>query len=313
MNNFSPIPVALNICASYLPAQIERALGDCLDKACSAPSPGTRVLVKPNLLLANKLACTNPNVIVAVCKWLLDNGAKPIVSDSPGFGTVKRIASFIGLEELLKRLGIPLREMSDPVSVLLELNSHKKASMKISRLAMEADLIFSVAKLKAHSQMRMSLCVKNCFGCVPGTRKALVHGLHAATHEEFADWLTAIWRSLPKVTAVCDGIECMHVTGPAKGEPFNLNLVAACESGQLLDMTLLKILNIPIEIVPLTYFIARSVAPEKVSPQYVLRKPDEFNGAGFIYPEKLKPASFNFYRILISSVRRFLAAHKKTS
>ncbi|MDE5833009.1 MAG: hypothetical protein K2H64_08505, partial [Desulfovibrio sp.] len=64
--------VALARLASYGEKNLSSIVGDILDKSWPTVSPGSRILVKPNLLLARELACASPEITAAVCGWLLD-------------------------------------------------------------------------------------------------------------------------------------------------------------------------------------------------------------------------------------------------
>ena len=95
---------------------VAQALPLLLDRAGLAASFSLRsahVLVKPNLLTATPLACTSPVVVAAVCRWLLDQGARVRVGDSPGFGTATAVARQTGVEEALRALGPEARGVGD--------------------------------------------------------------------------------------------------------------------------------------------------------------------------------------------------------
>lgn len=92
------LPGRLLPCNAFPPptaGPVAQALPLLLDRAGLASSFSLRsahVLVKPNLLTATPLACTSPVVVAAVCRWLLDQGARVRVGDSPGFGTATAVA-----------------------------------------------------------------------------------------------------------------------------------------------------------------------------------------------------------------------------
>ena len=202
---------------------VAQALPLLLDRAGLASSFSLRsahVLVKPNLLTATPLACTSPVVVAAVCRWLLDQGARVRVGDSPGFGTATAVARQTGVEEALRPLGLRVESLADPRPLELPLRRGGPVSFGVARVALESDVIFSLPRVKAHSQMRLTLAVKNLFGCVCGLRKALIHTRQGQDPDFFADCIAALWAGLPPGAAVADGLTAMHVTGPSKGQPF---------------------------------------------------------------------------------------------
>lgn len=302
------LPIALKKCPGYSWLQVSNAVGDCLEAASLNLPNHAKVLVKPNLLTSKRLACTHPFITVAVCAWLKEHGHHPFVSDSPAFGTAKKIAGFLGLDTLLGKMGVNIVEMNRTEALPIKLPDGRHEIIKVGKPVLNADVIFSVFKIKAHGQMRMTLAVKNCFGCVPGPRKAVLHALKGKSREEFSGWLSGLYLALPPVYAVCDGVTVMSGTGPAKGSPYELGLIAACSSPQQLDLEILKILRVPPESVPLTYLL------EKLLPQtsnhYALDKPEIFDGSGFKTPETLKAASFSPLFLFKSVLRRWWASSR---
>ncbi|MDE7242127.1 DUF362 domain-containing protein [Desulfovibrio sp.] len=305
-----PVPVALVRCQSYAPAQVRAAVTRALDASGIAVSRNTRVLVKPNLLMAKELACTQPQVTAAVCEWLLARGCRVEVADSPGFGRAAAVARAIGLTEALKPLGLAVASRDGAARVELALPDGARLPFTVSRRALECDLVLSVAKVKAHSQMELTLTVKNCFGCVPGLRKALVHAREGQEPAFFADALAALWAALPPVAALADGVTAMHVTGPSRGEPFALGLVGASLSAPALDTALRELVGAP--ETPLEAALARRAAAGDASARpeafYPLLEPGECRVEGFIVPATLKHTSFRAGRLVKSLCRRAWAA-----
>ena len=227
------VPVALQRLAPDDRSAVAQALPRLLDRAGLASSFSLRsahVLVKPNLLTATPLACTSPVVVAAVCRWLLDQGARVRVGDSPGFGTATAVARQTGLAEALRPLGLRVEALSAPRPLELPLRRGGPVVFGVARAALESDVIFSLPRVKAHSQMRLTLAVKNLFGCVCGLRKALIHTRQGQDPDFFADCIAALWAGLPPVAAVADGLTAMHVTGPSRGRPFPLGLLGASPS-----------------------------------------------------------------------------------
>ncbi len=183
----APLPVALQGCDEYTPARVQDAVervlehGGLLTHTCF--SRGSRVLVKPNLLRAHALTCTHPEIVRALCVCLLDRGVRVRVADSPGFGAAPAVARSIGLEDVLRPLGLKVENLSDPVPIALQGDRAQSGSCGlwggswggswgIARVALESDAVISVPRVKAHSQMCLTLAVKNMFGCICGLRNA---------------------------------------------------------------------------------------------------------------------------------------------
>ncbi len=323
------MPVALARCEGYDRRSLDRLVGDVLDAAHIAQfhslKPGTTVLVKPNLLMSKSLACTSPGVVAAACRWLRDHGAQMAVADSPGFGRAGAVARAIGLESALRPLGLAVLELDKPVPVKLDVDlppalqggkgGRKRPLFQVSGAVHECDFILSLPRVKAHSQMLITLAVKNCFGCVSGLHKAVAHAREGRDPVCFADCLAALWAALPPVAALADGGVAMHRTGPSKGEPFVLKLMGASPSAVALDEALYAVFGLTPQDVPLGAALARRKAlgsaaagSEVVFP---LLHPGDFDARGFELPQSLSHTSFHPARFVQSCLRRAIAAIKK--
>ena len=185
----------------------------------------------------------------------------------------------------------------------------------MARAALESDVIFSLPRVKAHSQMRLTLAVKNLFGCVCGLRKALIHTRQGQDPDFFADCIAALWAGLPPVAAVADGLTAMHVTGPSRGRPFPLGLLGASPSAVALDEALCAVLGLPLSGTPLGAALERREAAgcrrAGWRPDYVLARPEDFDGTGFIVPDELMHTSFRPWRLFKSCLRRLWLARRK--
>lgn len=307
-------PVAFARLQSYDDAALQAKVGSILDAAKLPVKRGSRVLVKPNLLLAHELSCTSPQITAAACSWLLDNGAKITIADSPAFGTAKSVSRAIGLEKLLAPLGLCAQDYGKPVKIRLNAPGLPDISRSVASEALDCDFILSVPRVKAHSQLRMTLAVKNCFGCICGIRKALAHASPSITLADFAAYVAALWSALSPVAALCDGVIAMSVTGPRNGKPYNMGLIGASASAPALDKAILEILAIDATEIPLSMALEKraEAGDENASPQiaYVLAKPQDFPCPGFQTPQKLKNISFNPWVLAKSLIRRIWSSHK---
>lgn len=303
------IPVALARCASYERAAVQAAVIRVLEAAAWPSVRGLRVLVKPNLLRAAPLSCTHPEVTRAVCLWLLEQGARVRVADSPGFGTARGVARRIGLDEALAPLGVRVEPLNRARPVPLRAGG----TWGVSRLALESDVLVSVPRVKAHAQMRLTLAVKNLFGCVCGLRKAVAHTVQGERLETFADALADLHAALPPARAVADGVTAMHVTGPSGGEPFPLGCLGASASAVGLDTALGVALGVTPEAIPLWAALLRRGAPGALPEtlRYPLLSPDEVRAAGFRMPGELADISFRPRRLVASLGRRVWASLRR--
>ena len=299
------IEVFLERCAS--PEEAQCLVPDLLERARlwgGRSLRGLHVLVKPNLLRAVPLACTDPAVTAAACAWLRSQGASVTVADSPGFGTPRGVASAVGLAAALKPLGLEVRPFTAGPAVRLS----SGRSIVIAKEALGADCILSAGKFKAHSQMLVTLSCKNLYGTVPGLRKALYHGREGQHRREFEDMQAELLEHLPPVSGLVDGITAMHVTGPSGGKPFPLHLLGASSSPVALDEALCAVLGLQPGDVPLASAFMRRHCPDCASEGaehvFPLCRPSDFSAAGFELPETLITTSFRPLRLLRSCAKR---------
>lgn len=264
------------------------------------------VLVKPNLITARNgsLSCTDPRLIGAVAHWFKEQGARVVVGDSPAFGSARSVLAAIGALPRLQQLGVPVVEFRHKSDVRLP--SGQKAAM--AQPALECDLLVNLPKVKAHSQMRVTLAVKNLFGCLSGWQKPWWHMVHGGHENRFADLLVELQTILPTGCTVVDGIVAMHRTGPIHGEPFVLGCLAGGTNPVAVDTALLAVLGIAPHSSPLWCAAHRAglQGTDLEIVRFPWAKPVDLDVQGFEVPEVLTPLRFNPIRFVKGFLRRLL-------
>ncbi len=300
-----PYAVSLTHCASYTRAEVEEAMRRVLTTSGLLPSltRDMQVLVKPNLLRAELLCCTHAEVMRALCLCLQEHGVKVRVMDSPGFGSTKSVAHKVGHLDALAPLGLSVEEFSGTVPFVLPDNL---GTWQIGREAFSCDCIISVPRLKVHKQMRMTLAVKNLFGCIVGLRKALAHTRQGISVDTFSQSILALYNALPPTAAVLDGIVGMHRTGPAGGDPFPLHCLGASIHAEALDTAIYSLLKVPPELIPLWKNAqqAQSLSAFAHNIHYTDMPPSHFDAQFFDLPNSLMDISFQPHKLLISYAKR---------
>jgi len=300
------IPVALLRQQTYDRETLQGAV-ERLFAACGLRfARGEGVLVKPNLVSrANAgLSCTHPEVTRAVCAHLLDLGARPRVADSPAFGSGARVAQACGLVEALRPLGLRVTSLGRPVPLALTLGG----SIGLSRDALDAERIVSVARLKAHSQFRVTASVKNLFGCVCGCRKALAHARLGDTPGAMESMVLDVLAALPPVVGLADGIVALHKGGPVRGEGYPLGLLGASPAPLALDAALFTLLGqTPQSVALWGSALARGLdAARPGRADFVLEPPAAFDASGFVVARELSPMSFAPLRFAYGRLKSLL-------
>ncbi len=297
--------VAIARILEYESTLLDSATNLVLDEINLRPTFGQRVLVKPNLVTSTNArhCCTNPLVVRAACKYLLDHGAEVMVADSPAFGPASHVARASGLKKALAGLGLKVRSLKRATPLTLS----GGGTIGVSRDAMETDIILNLPKLKVHCQMTISGAVKNMFGCVVGFRKAMAHNKLGHSHEVFRSMLMDVYTALPQTCHLMDAVHPLHKDGPIKGEPFELGLLAASRNGIALDTVAYTILGMSPDQIPLWREALKRFQPgsDPADITYPLEDPELFDATGF----QLSPArdlEFNPKRIITGRARSLL-------
>jgi uncharacterized protein (DUF362 family)/ferredoxin len=246
--------VALVSCPDYdenrVLAALRRGVG-LLGGIARFSSAGENILLKPNLLIGaapEKNVTTHPAVLKAMGLLLQEAGARVRFGDSPGIGSARGAAAKAGLAAVAREIGMEQADLSAPVQVSFNEALIAK-QLILSREALAADGIVSLAKMKTHGFMRITGAVKNQFGCVPGIRKGEYHVKMPAA-EHFAAMLVDINRYLRSRLYVLDGIVAMEGNGPGSGTPRSMNLLLLSSDPVALDAVFCRLVRLPAEFVP---------------------------------------------------------------
>ncbi|MFQ5715973.1 MAG: DUF362 domain-containing protein [Nitrospinales bacterium] len=244
--------IVLRKIETYDPKRVEAFVRDVVDLFSSSGKglfqSGQKVLLKPNLLRRDpphKCVTTHPVVVAAVCRVLRDCGVKQIdIGDSPAMGSVRHVARGAGYDPLLKRYGVRVVELSNPVPLTVEANV---PHLKISGDLPAYDRIVNLPKFKSHCQMTLTLGIKNLFGCVIGKRKPALHCLVKNDKIKFGGMLVDIARHVNPCLTLVDGVQAMQGNGPTNGTPYPLGIMAGGQDMTALDRTLADIVRVPLK------------------------------------------------------------------
>lgn len=270
------------------------------------PTPGARVLLKPNLVFGGRqdgLCCTHPEFVAAVAEWFLDYGAVVSVGDSPAFGTGVQVMKSCGIVAALEPLGVRICNFDTARSIRLP----QGMSVLVADEALESDHLVNLPKVKAHGQLQTTLAVKNYFGTVLAWRKPWLHIRYGHDHSCFADIVTAIFDLLPSGISLVDGITAMHETGPISGTSYPLHLLASSTNPVAVDSTILTILGVTHETNPIWEACRLRNLPgtDTETLIYPKERPEDFlEGKDFMLPTLLQPIRFQLNQIISGSLRR---------
>ena len=284
-----PPSVSLIHQADYDPHGVYRAVREVVDLLGGMQrfvSPGERILLKPNLLSPaspEKSITTHPAIVGAAMELVREAGGKPFIGDSPGMGTLIKAAERAGIKEVAEEGGVELVEFDQPMQVEVP-SGFRFRRIEVAEAALQADGIINLPKLKTHSQMTLTLSVKNMFGCIPGRRKAQWHFQAGLNRDRFAEMLVELYLIMKPRLNILDGILGMEGDGPgSEGRPRWMHLVAAGAEGVALDMVIAQLLGIPLPAIP-TIKVAQEGGLSPFDPSQLEMKGES--------PMSLRPSSF---------------------
>jgi uncharacterized protein (DUF362 family)/Pyruvate/2-oxoacid:ferredoxin oxidoreductase delta subunit len=208
-------------------------------------SAGTRVLIKPNFLMAaapDRGITTHPTILRHVSEFIIDKGCRPVISDSPPIGSFDRILSKGGYVKALSGLDVVLKPFGESVKMDI---GEPFGVIDIAKEVIEADMVINLAKLKTHAQMLLTLGVKNIFGCVIGLKKPEWHFRAGTDRDMFARLLVQIYKAVSPAMTIIDGVLALEGQGPGKsGTPRKLNLLAGSQDAIAADMVISRVLGL---------------------------------------------------------------------
>ncbi len=210
---------------------------------------GKRVLLKPNLVEPYRGAGqinTHPIVIASAVQAFRSLGASSVVV-AEGSGHRRdtyRIIEESGYADVLAATRTPFIDLNvSPVVPVRNVTKQTRlGGFLIPRDVLEHDIVVSMAKMKTHHWVGVTLAMKNLFGVIPGAYygwpKNLLHTM-------------GINRSIIDVTAtvrphfaIVDGIVGMQGDGPIMGEPVKSNVLVMGRTLPAVDATCARIMGV---------------------------------------------------------------------
>lgn len=246
--------VSLTRCSDYNQAEIAKTIAaqfELLGGLEKFVTRGDSVLLKPNFIAPKPRRCatqTDPAILLETAKLLKDFGAKPFIGDSPAWSNVFACVKALKMEDDLKKLSIPVKQLNKPKNCRI---GTKNIEVGISSVALDADVIINMPKFKSHQQLVATFAVKNMFGCVSGKRKALWHFAKGKNTDKFCELLIEIYRFLNPALTIIDAVIAMDGPGPISGRARPLGYILGGIDPFSLEVICSKLININPENLPI--------------------------------------------------------------
>jgi len=213
------------------------------------------ILLKPNLLAGDppdKCVTTHPAVFKAVAEIFMTTGAIISYGDSPALGSPKGAAKKAGFTAVAEKLRIELADFKTGKEVFFK-DGRQNRKFTIAKGVLESDGVISLPKLKTHGLQRLTGCVKNQFGCIPGILKSEYH-VKLPDANDFGKMLVDLNRLVAPRLYIMDGICAMEGNGPRGGTPRKMNVLLFSEDPIALDATICRLIDLNPLFVPTTKF-----------------------------------------------------------
>ena len=284
--------VILLPCSSYSPPELKPCLELILKEFAQVlPTSGAKVLLKPNMVKAlSRESCgtTDPVFLEVLIECGLERGWQISVGDSPAIGSLEQAARANGLYDVLKRLKIPLVQLSGN-----ERSSLDGRDIYTAPQLKNFDAVVNVPKLKGHRQLYFTGATKNLFGCMAGKRKVWQH-MHLSDRESglaFAQMLLDHANKVAPCLNIMDGIRAMAGPGPIHGKPVFEGLMAASTHFTALDAAVFEHLGGEMSEDPLMALAHRQGLVHQTQVAFPLGRPQR---GDFYFPTRAQRAPISF-------------------
>ncbi|MFA5350161.1 MAG: DUF362 domain-containing protein, partial [Candidatus Omnitrophota bacterium] len=240
------VKISIVKCNSYESLAVEQAVRrtvDLLGGITCFVKPGSRVLVKPNLLMSKGpeyAITTHPQVVSSVIHILKEINCRVVIGDGPSvwgeyIENVDEVYEVTGIKKVAHDEGVELvnfdkRRMRDKFPLTSWLD--------------ECDYLINLPKFKTHGFTLITGAIKNLFGLIPGTYKTELHKNYFKP-SEFVKILADIYQEARPALTIIDGISAMEGEGPGtSGKVRQLNLLLAGSDCVALDTVMARIMGI---------------------------------------------------------------------
>lgn len=233
-------------CKSYEPGLVQEATRRAIDLIGGITNfikPQTKVLVKPNLLMAKEPESgidTHPEVVRAAVRILKEINCQIYIGDGPSVwgGYAKDV------DEVYEKSGIKQIAEEEGISLVKFDKRRWRGKFPLTTWLDECDFLISIAKFKTHDLMTLTAAVKNIFGLIPGTYKTELHKMYFEAGD-FAKILVDIYQEARPALTIVDGIVAMEGDGPGSGGKLrNTGLLLAGNDAVALDSILALIMGL---------------------------------------------------------------------
>jgi uncharacterized protein (DUF362 family) len=202
----------------------------------------SRIFVKPNFTLPffKPGVTTHGSVIEATLAVLKDRASEVLIGEADGgYGTYSAEYALTnhGIPDICRRTGATMVNISQMkwTKVTKKING-KLITVTLGKELLNVDESISLPVLKVHAVTKVSLSIKNLWGCHPDTLRLL-------DHKNLDEKLALIAKSIHLRFALVDGIFGLNVHGPMDGSPVNVGVIMLGDNPVATDATACRLMG----------------------------------------------------------------------
>ncbi len=244
--------VSIVKCKTYQPDELSEKIREALRLIGGIERfirPGSKVLVKPNLLMAatpDTGITTHPEFTRQVLRILKEINCRIYLGDGPSvFGSqmenIVKVYDQTGLRKMAEEEAVEL--VTFDKRYMPATPEGAQGYFPLAQYVKDCDYILNLPKFKTHEYMIITGAVKNLFGLIPGTFKLECHK-NFQQPEHFAKMLLDVCTAVKPALSIVDGITGMEGNGPAtSGTKRDIGLVLAGGDPVALDTVIAAVMN----------------------------------------------------------------------
>ncbi|MBI2874083.1 MAG: DUF362 domain-containing protein, partial [Firmicutes bacterium] len=224
----------------------ERALASAVDElfeVFKVDLRGKRVVIKPNMLGPfdpERGVTTSPALLEAVVARVERDTSDIIVGDNPA-SRQSRVGAVARRTGILEASRGRFRVFEEPCRVALR--SRHVPSIHVSREFLDCDYLINLPRFKTHALTRLTGCVKNLFGIIPGGGKPALHAA-APSYRDFSELVVDVYGVRPPDLNIVDALTIMEGLGPSLGPLVPYGRLISGTNGVEVDSVLASILSL---------------------------------------------------------------------
>jgi len=238
--------VSIVRCSNYYSASVLEATEKSIDLIGGITNyvrPGSKVLLKPNLLMAKEPefgVTTHPEVVRAVARILKKINCQVFIGD--GHGVLGN--HIVDTGEVYKKTGMERLASEENIRIVKFEKRRWRGKFPLTTWLDDCDYFISLPKFKTHNLTILTGAIKNLFGLIPGTYKVELHKQYLA-RDDFAKILVDIYQLVKPSLTVIDAITAMEGNGPGtSGKLRNMGLLLVGSDCVALDSILALIMRL---------------------------------------------------------------------